>query len=67
MRILKPLLLAIAVIAQLTGVVYLFIHIETAIMLFIVYGAAFVLLIGVLVKERLKEKKEEEDHDYRDY
>jgi|GEM_PF-993708 len=67
MRIMKSLLLAITAITQLVGTIFIFISLEIALTLFIIYGVAFASLIATLVVERIKEKKEEEDNDYRDY
>jgi membrane protein implicated in regulation of membrane protease activity len=66
-KTLKYSLLVIAFIGQIAGIAFLFIHIKTAVTFFIIYAVAFVLLMAWLVKERLDEKKEEEDNDYRDY
>jgi membrane protein implicated in regulation of membrane protease activity len=67
MQLLKYLLLIIAVVGQITGIVFLFINIKKAAIFFIIFAIAFVLLIALFVKERLKEKKEEDANDYRDY
>jgi membrane protein implicated in regulation of membrane protease activity len=66
-KTLKYSLLVIVFIGQIAGITFLFIHIKTAVTFFIIYAVAFVLLMAWLVKERLDEKKEEEDNDYRDY
>jgi membrane protein implicated in regulation of membrane protease activity len=67
MKMFKYLLLAIAVIGQIAGIGFLFINIKAAATLFMIYAVAFVLLIVLFVKERLEEKKGEDDNDYRDY
>ncbi|WP_044748837.1 hypothetical protein [Bacillus alveayuensis] len=67
MQLLKYVLLIIAVIGQITGFVLLFINMKKAVLFFIIYAVSFVLLMALFIMERLKEKKEEEDNDYRDY
>lgn len=64
---LKQLFLFLTVIGQLAGIIMLFINIKIAIILFIVYGLACIAIFILLIVERIKEKEEEDDNDYRDY
>ncbi|WP_077211078.1 hypothetical protein [Bacillus dakarensis] len=64
---LKQMLLMMIVIGQLLGIVMLFINIKIAIFVFIVYGLAMLGIFIVLIVERLKEKEEDDENDYRNY
>ncbi|MFC0272126.1 hypothetical protein ACFFIX_11750 [Metabacillus herbersteinensis] len=67
MEALKYLCLITAVVTQLTGILFLFINIHIAAILFIIYGIALIGLLIVFIKNRYDEKKEDDEHDYRDY
>ncbi|MCP8615721.1 hypothetical protein [Salirhabdus salicampi] len=67
MNILKYILFTLCVSAQLLGFVYLFINVKIAVTLILANVVFFIFLIMVFVKERVDEKKEENDDDYRDY
>ncbi|WP_299094979.1 hypothetical protein [uncultured Metabacillus sp.] len=56
-----------AICTQLTGIIFLFFNIKIAIGLFIGYFFSLLVLLAVFVKTRLDEKKEDDEHDYRDY
>lgn len=64
---LKSLFLLFTALFQGIGIIFLFISIKWAILFFISYGISVVILFSLFIKERLKEKKEEEENDYRDY
>lgn len=57
----------IAIIGQLMGIALLFFNRVLAAIFFACDGVAFVWLIVILIKERQQEKKEMDEHDYRDY
>ncbi|TKC18121.1 hypothetical protein [Robertmurraya kyonggiensis] len=63
----KQFLILIAVIGQILGIILLFVHMTAAIVSFIIYGLACATLFILLIVERMKEKEEENEHDYRDY
>ncbi|WP_456276088.1 hypothetical protein [Bacillus sp. AK128] len=64
----KYILISLLIISQLAGFFFLVQQqFVTAIICFILNGLALVLLLITLIRDRVKEKKEEEDNDYRDY
>ncbi|MEQ2529617.1 hypothetical protein WMO40_23375 [Bacillaceae bacterium CLA-AA-H227] len=63
----KQFLILIAVLGQILGIIFLFVHMKAAIVSFIIYGLACATLFILLIVERRKEKQEEDEHDYRDY
>jgi membrane protein implicated in regulation of membrane protease activity len=67
MKRLKLLLLPLAGLCQILGVILLFVNIKMAIALFIVYGIALVTIFILLINDRRKEKKEDDENDYRNY
>jgi membrane protein implicated in regulation of membrane protease activity len=67
MKRLKVLLLPLAGLCQILGVILLFVNIKMAIVLFILYGIALVTLFILLINDRRKEKREDEENDYRNY
>jgi 5-bromo-4-chloroindolyl phosphate hydrolysis protein len=67
MEKLKLLLVSVAILGQIIGIILLFINIKVAIILYILYGIAVLALIILLVKDRWKEKKEDDENDYRNY
>ncbi|ARK28718.1 hypothetical protein [Halalkalibacter krulwichiae] len=64
---LKYFLIAVVVMAQLGGIVLIFVNVTWAIWAFSVYGIGIVILIAVFIVERWKEKREEIDYDDCDY
>ncbi|WP_230497743.1 hypothetical protein [Pseudoneobacillus rhizosphaerae] len=67
MKRLKLLLLPFAGFCQILGIVLLFINIKIAIVVFILYAIALVTLFILLINDRRKEKREDEENDYRNY
>jgi membrane protein implicated in regulation of membrane protease activity len=67
MKRLKLLLLPLAGLCQILGVILLFVNIKMAIVLFIVYGIALVTIFILLINDRRKEKREDDENDYRNY
>lgn len=67
MKRLKLLLLPLAGLCQILGIILLFVNIKMAIALFIVYGIALVTIFILLINDRRKEKKEDDENDYRNY
>ncbi|MRX71507.1 hypothetical protein GJU40_04870 [Bacillus lacus] len=61
-----PLFLA-AASAQVLGIIFLFIYIPLSIAFFIAYGVLLFALLVVFIKQRMQEKKEDDNNDYRDY
>lgn len=64
---LKIPLMVLVVIGQLLGIAFLFFNIKLAILTFIIYGLALLGLLIILILERIKEKRDDDDHDYRNY
>ncbi|MEE6132250.1 hypothetical protein [Priestia sp. GS2] len=60
------IIFTIAVVAQLTGIVLLFIDAKLALQAFIYYVATIILLVPLLIIKKRK-TKEEDPNDYRDY
>ncbi|MBD1383393.1 hypothetical protein [Metabacillus arenae] len=56
-----------ALFAQIAGYIFLFIYWPVSIGLFIISFLGVIALVLLLIKSRLKEKKEDENNDYRDY
>jgi membrane protein implicated in regulation of membrane protease activity len=67
MKRLKLLLLPLAGLCQILGIILLFVNIKMAIALFIMYGIALVTIFILLINDRRKEKREDEENDYRNY
>jgi membrane protein implicated in regulation of membrane protease activity len=67
MKRLKLLLLPLAGLCQILGIILLFFNIKMAIVVFILYGIALVTLFILLINDRRKEKREDEENDYRNY
>jgi len=67
MRNLKYIMLSVATIGQIIGIIFLFINIKMAIIFYLCYVLALVILFWLLIRERINEKKEDEENDYRDY
>lgn len=63
----KNLYLIVGILAQLGGYLFLFIHLVTAVFLFVISFLAFLSIFVYLIIERRKEKKEDEENDYRNY
>lgn len=61
------LLLLVVVITQILGIVLLFINVKAAIFTFIVYGLAILAVFILLIVNRIKEKEEDDENDYRNY
>ncbi|WP_102348521.1 hypothetical protein [Bacillus sp. Marseille-P3661] len=64
---LKYLFIFLIIIFQFSAIFSLFLNKTFAIFLFICYGLSIIGLIAIYVKERIKEKREEDEHDYSDY
>ena len=63
----KSLLLFIVTVGQLVGVGLFFVNIVVAIYFYAFVVVAFITLMILLIIERVNEKKEDDEHDYRDY
>lgn len=63
----KQLLIVVAAICQVLAVVLLFVHIPSAIVLLVIYALALFVIFVLLIMERIKEKKEDDENDYRNY
>ncbi len=66
-NIAKYIVLMLATVGQIVGIVFLFIDISKALTFYAFYMVAIVLLFALLVWERKREKKEDDENDYRDY
>jgi membrane protein implicated in regulation of membrane protease activity len=67
MKRLKLLLLPLAGLCQILSIILLFVNIKMAIALFILYGIALVTIFILLINDRRKEKREDDENDYRNY
>jgi Flp pilus assembly protein TadB len=67
MKRLKLFLVPLAGLFQIIGIVLLFFNIKIAIMVFILYAISLFTIFFLLIKDRRKEKKEDEENDYRNY
>ncbi|MBM7659989.1 cyanate permease [Bacillus mesophilus] len=64
----KYFLISLLGISQLAGFFFIFTeHLIIGLVCFGINGAAVLFLILLLIKDRLKEKKEEDENDYSDY
>ncbi|WP_243291507.1 hypothetical protein [Bacillus sp. FJAT-47783] len=63
----KNILLIVAILSQITGYFFLFIHVFTGVTFIVISFLAFISIIIFLIKERVHEKKEENENDYRNY
>ncbi|MCA1030827.1 hypothetical protein LCL95_07335 [Bacillus timonensis] len=64
---LKYYMLSVASVGQIIGIIFLFINLKIALVFYLTYIFAIGLLGYLLLRERLNEKKEDEENDYRDY
>ena len=67
MEKIKSLLLFIVTAGQLVGVGLFFVNIVVAIYFYAFVVIAFITLMILLVIERINEKKEDDENDYRNY
>lgn len=63
----KYTFLILSVISQIAGLVFLFINPQKGVLFLVTSVIFLLLLIGLLIHERYKEKEEEDRNDYRDY
>ncbi len=63
----KLLLILLIVILHIAAFGLLIYSLKWALIVFALYGITVVLLLILFIKERLKEKKEEDQYDDRDY
>jgi hypothetical protein len=67
MEKLKQLLLFTALGGQLLGLAMIFVNLKAAVIFYASYAILIIALLAVIGWERNKEKKEENEHDYRHY
>lgn len=67
MHKIQSLFVVFTVVFQGSAILLLFFNVKWAIALFICYGLSLVILFGLIIRERMKEKREEDEHDYSDY
>ncbi|MDZ5470167.1 hypothetical protein SM124_00260 [Bacillus sp. 31A1R] len=67
MNKLKLLLIIFAIAGQFIGLGMLFINIKAALFIYASYIIFLIILFGVLIRERRKEKEEDDRNDYRNY
>lgn len=63
----KMLLIILFIIGQLGIYIFAFLNLRLLIACIILSILAFIVLFGILIYERLKEKEEDKNNDYRDY
>ncbi|KGP73047.1 hypothetical protein [Pontibacillus yanchengensis] len=63
----RTILIALISLLQITGLVTIFFHIGWGLTLIVSSYACLTIVLILLIKERLREKKEEEENDYSDY
>lgn len=56
-----------AVFTQIIGIIFLFIKMKIALILFVLYFFSLLVLLITFIKSRIDEKREDEKNDYRDY
>ncbi len=64
---LKSITLIVTVLLQIVAIIYFFIDFVTAVYLFAFHILGWVIVFVLLIKERIKEKREEDDDDYSNY
>lgn len=64
---LKYSLLITSILLEVIGMIFLFINLKVAVVCFIGFAIFFLLLLYVFIKERINEKKGENEDDYRNY
>lgn len=67
MERMKKISMMTAVFTQISGIIFLFVQVKIALCLFLLYGISLLVLFLVLIKQRLDEKREDEQNDYRNY
>ncbi|MDQ0224299.1 hypothetical protein [Metabacillus niabensis] len=67
MERMKKISMMTAVFTQILGIIFLFVQVKIALCLFLLYGISLLVLFLVLIKQRLDEKREDEQNDYRNY
>ena len=63
----QSLLLIVATVGQVIGIIFVFINLKIAIIFYVIYLLAVIALFSLLIRERLNEKKEEDENDFSDY
>ncbi len=67
MERMKKISMMTAVFTQISGIIFLFVQVKIALCLFLLYGISLLVLFSVLIKQRMDEKREDEQNDYRNY
>lgn len=67
MERMKKISMMTAVFTQILGIIFLFVQVKIALCLFLLYGISLLVLLLVLIKQRMDEKREDEQNDYRNY
>jgi len=67
MERMKKISMMTAVFTQILGIIFLFVQVKIALCLFLLYGISLFVLFLVLIKQRMDEKREDEQNDYRNY
>lgn len=63
----KYIVMIAAGIGQIIGIIFIFINLKAALVFYAFYIIAIILLFALLIWERIKEKREDDENDYRDY
>lgn len=64
---LKSIVLVITILLQIAAIIYFFIDFVTAVYLFAFHIVGWIIVLVLLIMERINEKREEDDNDYRNY
>ncbi|OHR72066.1 hypothetical protein HMPREF3291_22610 [Bacillus sp. HMSC76G11] len=63
----KFILILLTFAAQTAALIFLCFNMKLAVILFLIHLLSMCLLFSLLIKARLKEKKEDDERDYRNY
>ncbi|MCH1627069.1 hypothetical protein [Fredinandcohnia quinoae] len=63
----KYIVMMVATVGQIIGIIFLFVNLKAALLFYVCYIIAIILLFVLLIRERIKEKREDDQNDYRDY
>ncbi|MGG4490188.1 hypothetical protein [Metabacillus idriensis] len=63
----KSILILLTFIAQTAALIFLFLNMKLAVIFFLIHLLSICLLFSLLIQARMKEKKEDDERDYRNY
>ena len=67
MNTLKNIFLVLTIVAQLAAIVCAFVNVSVTFTFLGIFALSLAMLFGLLIKERRREKEEENQHDDRHY